>query len=82
MTCGKTRADIQSELRRQSIGGVSLIPSDLIESSRDTRLALFEPRLPLEPAGMVGGDAVALTVLDFLPPDISVWAGSDLLPSD
>jgi hypothetical protein len=31
---------------------------------------------------MVGGDAVALTVLDFLPAALAAWAGSDLLPSD
>jgi len=66
--------------------GVSLIPSDLIESSRATLSqsggVLFEPKLHTELAGMVGGDAVALTVLDFLPAQHSERAGSDLLPSD
>ena len=66
---------------------ISFIPSDLIESPRDSApgapRGLFEPhkRAPIRRApGMVGGDAVALTV-----PEVQralACAGSDLLPSD
>jgi hypothetical protein len=78
VTCGKTRLGIEYELRCDTeVGtsfwrGVSFIPSDLIESSRDppsgATLCSNPSGLPAL-AGMVGGDAVALTVLDFLPPE-------------
>lgn len=54
--------------------GVSFIPSDLIESSHGTPVRLVRTL-----SGMVGGDAVALTV----PKGQRLCAAvSDLLPSD